>query len=139
MLKSILKFVRFGMVGALGFVIDFSVTWVMLSIFGLFEYVANAIGFTVAASSNYALNRHWTWRSKNPNVRIEFLKFLMVSLAGLGINSFVIFLCLLPGELSFEVAGLTIDNFWVAKLVATGVVMIWNFLVNNYFTFRHHA
>lgn len=137
MRSSLFKFMRFGTVGALGFVIDFAVTWLMLSIFGLFEYVANAIGFSIAASSNYALNRKWTWRSKNPNVKVEFVKFLLVSLAGLGVNSFVIYLFLLPGYTSFSAFGFEIDSFWIAKLVATGVVMLWNFLVNNYFTFRH--
>lgn len=138
MRATIFKFMRFGIVGTSGFLIDFSITWVMLSMFGLFEYGANAIGFAVAATSNYILNRLWTWRSKNPNVKGEFLKFFMVSLIGLFINSFVIFLCQLPGEFSVQVAGHLINDFWIAKLIATGVVMLWNFFVNNYFTFKKH-
>lgn len=137
MKRSIFKFLRFGVVGTTGFIIDFSITWLMLSVFGIYEYAANAIGFTFGATNNYILNRNWTWRSSNPNVKGEFLKFFLVSLAGLGINSLVIFLCQLPGELTFTIDGLTISSFWIAKLIATGVVMVWNFLVNNYFTFRN--
>lgn len=138
MKRTIYKFIRFGVVGTSGFLVDFSTTWLMLSVFGLFEYGANAVGFTIAATTNYILNRHWTWRSKNPDVRGEFLKFFTVSLAGLFINSLVIYLCQLPGDLDMVISGHTIPGFWVAKLIATGVVMMWNFVINNYFTFRHN-
>lgn len=139
MKSSIFKIVRFGMVGTSGFIIDFSITWLMLSVFGIFEYGANAIGFTIAATSNYILNRLWTWRSKNPNVRSEFTKFFLVSLAGLCINSFIIWLVQIyvSEDVTFLlIGGYSISVFWIAKLMATGVVMVWNFVVNNYFTFR---
>lgn len=137
MSPSISKFIRFGIVGTSGFLVDFSITAIMLSLFGVNEYIANAVGFIFGATNNYILNRRWTWRSKNPNIRGEFLKFFMVSAAGLGINSLVIFICRASlGEYSIVVLGYGISSFWVAKLIATAVVLVWNFLVNNYFTFR---
>jgi len=130
------KFIRFGVVGFTGFIVDFAVTWFFRDVAGLFEYAANAVGFTFGATSNYFLNRRWTWRSDNPNIGGEFAKFFGVALAGLGINSLVIYICLSVGGLGFVIGGTEISDFWVAKVIATGVVMIWNFLINNFFTFR---
>lgn len=126
------KFIRFGVVGFSGFLIDFSLTWFFRDIVGIYELVANGIGFCFGASSNYILNRRWTWRSQNPNIRGEFIRFFAVSVAGLGINSMVIWFCLEIGNL--DLFGL--PDFWISKLIATGVVMMWNFIVNNFFTFR---
>ena len=130
------KFFRFGVVGASGAVIDFGLTALCKGIFGIPELLANAIGFTVAATSNYYLNRVWTWKSTSKEVGVEYAKFFIVSLIGLGINSLIVFLlkdiCIVP-----RFVDTTLDwNFWVAKIIATAVVMVWNFLVNNFFTFR---
>lgn len=129
------KFIKFGIVGATGFVIDFSLTYALIQLLACPEYVSNALGFTVAAGSNYVLNRVWTFHSRNPNVRGEFLRFFIVSLLGLGINNLI-----LVGYIEFlgcplSIYGWVLPAFWVAKILATGVVMVWNFAVNNRFTF----
>lgn len=130
------KFVKFGVVGASGAIIDFGLTAFCKGILGVPELLANAIGFTLAATSNYFFNRVWTWRSTSKSVGIEYAKFFFVSLIGLGLNSLIVFLlkdvsiipCLVDTTLDW--------NFWVAKVIATAVVMVWNFLANNFFTFR---
>ena len=132
----IVKFVKFGLVGASGAVIDFGLTALCKGIFGVPELLANAIGFTVAATSNYFLNRVWTWKSTSKEVGVEYAKFFFVSLIGLGINSLVVFL-LKDISIVPRFFDTTLDwDFWVAKVIATAIVMVWNFLANNFFTFR---
>ncbi|MFZ4547377.1 MAG: GtrA family protein, partial [Bacteroidales bacterium] len=46
---------KFGAVGATGVVVDFGFTWVSKEKFKIQKYVANTIGFTFAATSNYFL------------------------------------------------------------------------------------
>lgn len=121
----LLKFLKFCVVGFSGTVIDFGLTWFCKEIVKIPKFVANAIGFVVAASSNYILNRIWTWGSTNSQVGVEYSKFFLVSLIGLGINTLILYL--LHNKLKW--------NFYISKVFATGVVMIWNFLANNYFTF----
>lgn len=132
----ITKFVKFAVVGASGAVIDFGLTALCKGIFSIPELLSNAIGFTVAATSNYFLNRVWTWRSTSKEVGVEYAKFFFVSLVGLGLNSLIVFMLkdtsIVP---PFVETGLDWD-FWVAKIVATGIVMVWNFMANNLFTFR---
>ena len=132
----ILKFLKFGVVGASGAVIDFGLTALCKGILGIPELLSNAIGFTLAATSNYYLNRVWTWKSTSKDVGVEYAKFFFVSLLGLGLNTLIV---LLLKDISIvpRFVDTTHDwDFWIAKIIATAVVMVWNFIANNFFTFR---
>ncbi len=132
----ILKFLKFGVVGASGTVIDFGLTALCKGILGIPELLSNAIGFTLAATSNYYLNRVWTWKSTSKDVGVEYAKFFFVSLLGLGLNTLIIFL-LKDISIVPRFVDTTLDwDFWIAKIIATAVVMVWNFIANNFFTFR---
>ena len=119
------KFLKFCVVGVTGTIIDFGLTWICKEKLKIPKFIANAIGFVVAATSNYILNRVWTWGSTNEQVGVEYVKFFGVSLIGLGLNTLILYLLHEKMKL----------NFWFSKVVATGVVMVWNFLANHYFTF----
>lgn len=120
-----LKFIKFCIVGFSGIFVDFGITFLFKEVFKVQKYVANAIGFSTAATTNYLLNRVWTFQSTNPHVVQEFSRFFMIALIGLGINSLII----------WAMSGRFKVNFYVSKLVATVVVTAWNFLINAYFTF----
>lgn len=121
----LLKFFKFAIVGFTGVFVDFGITYVCKEWLRIHKYFANSIGFTVAASSNYILNRVWTFKSQDPNIALEYGEFLLISLIGLGINNFILWI--IHERLR--------QNFYLSKLFAIGVVTIWNFLANYYFTF----
>lgn len=124
--KFIQKFFKFGIVGLSGVVIDFGITFLLKEIFGVNAYLSNTFGFIIAASSNYYLNRVWTFKSNNPKILDEFARFFIISLIGLGINSLVLWI--LAGHFQL--------NFYSAKLVAITITTLWNFTANNFVTFR---
>lgn len=119
----LLRFLKFGIVGFSGMVIDFSITWLFKEKLKIHRYIASSTGFIVAATSNYFLNRIWTFESSDPRILMQYGSFVFISVIGLGINN--LFLYLFEKKLPF----------YVAKLFAIGVTMIWNFLANNYITF----
>jgi len=121
----LLKFVKFSLVGFSGVFVDFGITFFFKEIVKIQKYVANAVGFSMAATTNYFLNRIWTFHSQNPNIMLEFTRFFIIALIGLMINLLIIWA--LSGK--FKV------NFYLSKLVATIVVTLWNFLINAYYTF----
>ena len=122
----ILKFIKFCVVGATGMGLDFGVTWLMKEKAGVNKYIANSSGFIVAASTNYILNRIWTFQSSNPHIAGQYLSFVGISVIGLGLNNLIIFL--LHDRFRY--------NFYLSKLFAIVVVTVWNFLMNLIFTFR---
>ncbi len=121
----IIKFVKYCLIGFSGMIIDFGVTYLFKEIIRINKFVANAIGFVVAATYNYYLNRVWTFHSHNPDVAIEYSKFLIISIIGLLINT--IFLWVFNNKIRL--------NFYVAKFIAIVIVTIWNFFANLLYTF----
>ena len=119
------KFIKFCIVGGSGVFVDFGITFVCKELLRFNKYAANALGFICAASSNYILNRAWTFASTNPHIAEQYLRFIGISAAGLVINTSVIYL--LHGRMKW--------NFYVVKLFAIGVVTVWNFFMNYLFTF----
>lgn len=121
----ILKFLKFGAVGASGVVVDFGITWLLKEKVKVQKYVANALGFTIAASSNYFLNRWWTFESHNPHMVAEYSRFIFFSIIGLCINTLIIWFLVSKRK----------RNFYFSKLIAIGIVTVWNFFANLAFTF----
>ncbi|PKP20878.1 MAG: glycosyl transferase family 2 [Bacteroidetes bacterium HGW-Bacteroidetes-21] len=119
------KLIKFGVVGFSGLVVDFGFTYLFRDILKVNQYVANGIGFCLAATSNYFLNRIWTFHSLNPDITFEYLRFFGVSLIGLGINSFVLWFLIKKFKM----------KFYMAKAIAIGVTTLWNFIANLLFTF----
>ena len=124
-MEIVVKFIKFGIVGFSGLLIDFGITYLLKEVLKVQKFLANAIGFLTAASSNYILNRVWTFQSTNPDVAVEFGKFFFVSVIGLGINSLVLWVL----NVKFRL------NFYFAKLLAIIVTTFWNFIANYLYTF----
>ena len=120
-------FFRFGVVGVTGMGVDFGLTFIFKEIVKVNKFVANSIGFVFAATTNYFLNRIWTFNSHNPEIGTEFLKFFIVSSIGLLFNNF--FLWIFHQKMGMK--------FYFAKLLAIGITLIWNFFVNYLYTFAH--
>lgn len=119
------KFVKFCAVGFSGMLVDFGSTWLLKEKLGIQKFVANAIGFMLAASTNYVLNRIWTFESTNPSIATEYTNFIIVSFIGLGINTLALWFLLKK----------TKGNFYVCKFIAILITTLWNFVANLVYTF----
>ncbi len=125
-LSFVIKLLRFGLVGLSGMLLDFGLTLLFKEVFKVKKYISNSIGFTAAATSNFILNRVWTFSSSNPDIMFQFLKFFMISLLGLLLNNLTIYLFT---DYKFKI------NFYISKGIATFLVFFWNFFMNYFFTF----
>ncbi len=120
-----IKFIKFGLVGCSGLVIDFSITWLCKEKFRLNKYLSNSIGFCFGVVNNYFLNKYFTFHNNDTNISSQFLSFLIISLIGFSLNNF--FLYLLQKK--------TKINFYICKGIVTMIVFIWNFSANTLYTF----
>jgi putative flippase GtrA len=121
------KLLKFCIVGISGLVIDFSLTFFMKEMLKVNKYFANSAGFITAASTNYILNRIWTFQSGDPEIFIQYTKFFIISLIGLILNNTILFLLHRNNRM----------NFYFAKVIAIIFVTLWNFLANFLYTFSN--
>lgn len=128
------QFIKFAFVGATGTVVDFGTTWFVKEKMRQNKYLANSTGFLIAATTNFLLNRIWTFHSTNPDVAGEYFQFMLIALIGLSINNGVIytFSQKWANNLFKQFAAY---RFYISKLIATGIVVLWNFFMNYFFTF----
>ncbi len=122
----IAQLLKFCVVGGSGVFVDFGVTYLVKETLRQNRYLANSLGFMIAATSNYLLNRWWTFQSDNPEVTVEYLKFLTIAAIGLIFNNALLYVA----HEKFKI------NFYLSKIGAIGVVTIWNFGMNYLFTFQ---
>ncbi|MES2829903.1 MAG: GtrA family protein [Bacteroidota bacterium] len=121
----VLKFLKFGLVGVSGMIVDFGITYLFKEKFKIHKYIANSSGFVVATTTNYFFNRLWTFNNHDPNTMTQFGKFFMISLVGLAISNGLIYF--LHEKLKW--------NFYFSKACAIGLVSLWNFFANYLYTF----
>lgn len=122
----ILKFIKFSLIGISGMGIDFGITYLLKEKIRINRFVSSAIGFCIAVSSNYYLNRIWTFESTNPHIAAEYTSFFIISIIGLGINTSSLFI--LASKLKW--------NFYFSKLMAIIITAVWNFSSNVIVTFN---
>lgn len=119
------KLLKFGIVGCSGMIIDFGITYLCKEILRINKFISNGIGFILAATSNYFLNRIWTFNSQTEEIGVQYIQFMIVSTIGLAINSLSLYF--FNEKLKW--------NFYLSKLIAISITTIWNFFGNLLFTF----
>jgi putative flippase GtrA len=127
------RFARFLVVGLSGTVIDFVLLWLLKGA-GMPTLSANSLSFSAGAVSNFTWNRLWTFPdARGRHWAVQLGQFLAVSLVGLAINDVVVLLLQAPlGAL----LGHPDQGYLPAKLVATGVAVLWNYVGNRLWTFK---
>jgi putative flippase GtrA len=80
------QFLRFGVVGTLGFAVDTAVVYALRGSLGL--YGAGAVSFLVAGSVVWSLNRAWTFRGRGRGAAAhrQWALFLLANLLGFVLN-----------------------------------------------------
>lgn len=122
--KLVKQFMKFGVVGAIAFVIDYGLLALLTELFGINYLVSATISFTVSVIFNYVASMRYVFRHKEDmSRRREFVIFVVLSVIGLLINNFVMWL----GVETFGV------HYLVVKIVATAIVMVWNFVTRKIF------
>ena len=133
--QEVTRFARFLTVGAVGTVLDFSIL-TLLKLAGLPTLFANSISFTAGLLNNFTWNRLWTFGdSVKADWRRQLAQFTLVSLAGLALNNLIV--------LSLEgVFGAMLGSaqwaYLPAKVIATGMVVFWNYFANRMWTFKNN-
>jgi putative flippase GtrA len=85
--SSFRQFLRFGMVGAAGFLVDAGTLWTVRRVIDLDLYSARGISYLAAATATWALNRRYTFIAAPRRAALrQWLCFLIVNLGGGAVN-----------------------------------------------------
>jgi putative flippase GtrA len=125
--------IRFGAVGALNSLIDFGL-FLSLSLGGMPALAANYVSTSVALTFSFFANKKYTFKAEGGNYTKQLILFFAFTTFGLWILQPVI-IFLVESLLS----SLALDRWLdltIAKVVATGVTLVWNYLTYSRFVFK---
>ena len=124
MKKLIEQMVKFGIIGALAFVIDYGFMILLTEVFKVNYLISSGISFTISVIFNYICSMKYVFDSRDDMSKgKEFTIFIILSIIGLCINQLI--MCAMVDKLGLFYA--------VVKLFATAVVMVWNFVTRKIF------
>jgi putative flippase GtrA len=118
---------RYFVVGGISACFDIGFFFVFAKLLGYAYLPVAAVGFVFAVLINYALSVRYVFSSGvRFTRRQELLLVYLVSATGLALHLAVLYA-------TVDWMGL---ELMLSKLIATGSVFLWNFLMRNYFIFR---
>jgi putative flippase GtrA len=123
--ENLSLFIRYVISGAIASVAHFSLLILLIESISMNATLASAIGFGAAIFVNYSFQYHWTFRADGPH-GVLFVRYVIVTLAMLGVNT---------GIFWFFNVQLDIP-YLLAQVVATGIVVLFNFTINFHYTFN---
>jgi len=127
-----LELVRFGVVGASGYVVNLLVYTMLEHGLSAMYPVAATGAFIVALSNNFLWNRVWTFRASDGHAGFQAARFCVVSLVAFAFNLIVLY-ALVEGLSMNEVLGMgTVPAQAIAIAAATPL----NFIGNKLWSFR---
>lgn len=126
-IRSLLRLplIKYGIVGGLGTGIHFAVLILLVEMWSMNPVAASIVGFIVVLIISYMLNRMWTFEDRQSGYAKQFMKYVVVSCAGMVINTLIMYV---------SVEWLSI-SYIIGQLISTVVVPIHNYIWNRRWTF----
>jgi len=129
-MRFIRDYIRFGTVGAIGFLVDVVVLYSIDGLIGLFY--GRAVSFLAAVLATWLLNRIWTFRHRSSGLKFsrEFVVYLGLMLIGGAVNysAYVWLVVSYQLALQYPVIGVAVGSL---------AGMLINFLASRFILFRH--
>lgn len=151
MKKLLNQILKFGIVGIICFIIDFVITMAISTGLRATSEISTTnaaligafFGFVISVVVNYLLSMKYVFKRREDMDRKRvFVIFVVLSVFGLGINELIILLCI---DVIYNnwlwlqtLVGATLATAG-AKIVATGVVMVYNFVTRKIFLEQKEA
>lgn len=97
------QLVRFGAVGATGYVVNLAVFAACIHLIGLDYRLSAVIAWMVSVTNNFWLNRHWTFAARQAHPFRQAIRFFAVSAVVFGV-SYAILVALVNGGMTKDLA-----------------------------------
>ena len=120
------QLVRFGAVGASGYVVNLAVFAFCVHVLAIDYRVSAVVAWIVSVTNNFFLNRHWTFGAQEAHPLGQGMRFFAVSLVTFGFSY---------GVLVLLVSGMGVPKV-VAQAIAIAAATPLNFLGQKLWSFK---
>ena len=131
-LNEVIKFI---LTGGVCFLIEYAALIALKEWLHLPVVAATPVAFLISVVFNYLLCVKWVFNSAKESSRKAQIGFAITSVMGLFLNWAIMWaLTALVGEdaLLFALFGIQIKVYMLNKIIATGLVMVWNYFTKRW-------
>lgn len=122
---------RFALVGGFNTALDFGLLFLLVWL-GLPKIGSNYISTGIAFIFSFFMNRSFTFKSEG-EAKKQFIPFMVVTMIGIWVLQPIVILFITSIDSLFNGS----INLFIAKLLATLVSLVWNFLMYKKFVFKN--
>ena len=121
-------FFKYCLGGGVAFLVDLSLLYIFTEYLHLWYIYSATLSFVITAVVNYTIQKYWTFKNDSRQIFRQLTIFISIQILGLILNNILLY-CLV------EFLGLW---YIVGKIIAAGIVLIWNFGAGKAFVFNVH-
>jgi len=124
------RFVKFGLVGASGVIVNLGITAIARELGGFSEKTSIAFGILISIFTNFMLNNFFTWRDLRAKSPKQWASKVMMYYVGSGIGAAI--------QMGISIVGLDYlhVHYLVADIFGILVAMFFNFFFSNFVVWR---
>ena len=128
-----MQFISYFCVGGLAAIVEWVMFFLFSSVFKIEYLIATILAFIFSTTANWLLGKLMTFKdSKKHEGRAAKEGLLIFAVSGIGL-----LFNLLLMYIFVDVIGLNTDLLMTAsKIMATGIVFIWNFLIRKFWVYK---
>lgn len=123
--NTFIQFFRYIFVGGVAFLADGGSLFLITTI-GVNYLISVIFAFVIGLAVNYGLSKLLVFENSSVNGKIEFLVYGIIGVIDLGFTEIIMYVLT-------EIAGL---YFMVSKVIATIIVLVWNFVARKITLYR---
>ena len=120
------QFLAYLLFGGIATIVDWGTYWLFLYSLGLHYSLAVTFSFMLGSLTNFSLNKYLNFKNRYKKLHNQFVLYLLIAIIGLLFTILLMWICI---EL------LSIDEF-LARVIATAITLIYNFLGHKFITFN---
>ena len=121
------EFVKYFIAGGLAFIVDFSILMLLYRLFHVHYLMATAIGLLFGFTITYLLSIKWVFRYRSvSDQKSEVSIFFFIGIIGFILSELIMWIGV----------DILLSTVSMTKLIATGIVFVWNFVIRKILLFR---
>jgi putative flippase GtrA len=121
-----LRFIKYSIVGTSTFLFDVLLLYLLVEVLMVQQVLASAVAFIIAVSINYTFSRRYVFKSTLRSVKVGYLNFAIIAIAGL---------LIVTGGM-YVLTTIWSVHFLTARVLVAGVTGFWSYLMNLYVNFK---
>ena len=131
------QFIKFCIIGSTSFAIDFGISYFLTFPLHMWWVLAKTISFSLAVTNGFFWNQRWTFRAVGHRKHHEqYAMFAGVNIVGWLLNVSIMKTVFWISTGTFRGQHPTKPVWLAATILATVIVVFWNFFANKHWTFK---